>query len=48
VKARLVLDSSEHAGMLKQIKEGDLALDGQHGIYCDGGGYYGGGWHRHW
>jgi hypothetical protein len=35
VIARLVLDRSERAGMLKQINEGNLALDGQHGIYRD-------------
>ncbi len=31
--ARLVLDRSEHAGMLARSKEVILALDSQHGIY---------------
>jgi hypothetical protein len=35
--ARLVLDRSEHAGMLARSKEVILALDSQHGIYRDPG-----------
>jgi hypothetical protein len=35
IAMRLVLDGSGHAAMLKQIEEGDLALDGQHGVYRD-------------
>ena len=31
--AHLVLDRSEHAGMLARSKEVILALDSQHGIY---------------